>query len=347
MRHNLQGLASTALLGLVLGCGNRGEAGETNTSPGLTTALTTADSDTDSSGTGSDDGDVIFDFGNGGTGMNTGGDNMNDGCKKVDLLFVIDDSGSMADEQINLVNSFPSFINSIQTELADTKGYHVGVITSDPYLYNETGCNTLGSLVTQTGGVDSSNAVCSPYASGYRWMNETDDLTTKFQCAAQVGTGGSGNEQPMEALGWAISDSYNAAGGCNEGFLRDDALLVVVIITDEEDDHEVEACLQNPQTGSAGEPMNWYDAVVGVKSGLETNVVVLSLVGPTGNNACPALDKCVGGIDGAEVATRIVQFTEMFTYGFIGQVCAPDYGPFFQSAVGVIKSACDDFTPPG
>jgi hypothetical protein len=46
------------------------------------------------------------------------------------------------------------------------------------------------------------------------------------------------------------------------------------------------------------------------------------------------------------VGTRLIAFTEMFTYGFIGQVCAPTYDPFFQAAVGSIKSACDDFMPP-
>jgi hypothetical protein len=36
----------------------------------------------------------------------------------------------------------------------------------------------------------------------------------------------------------------------------------------------------------------------------------------------------------------------MFTYGFVGPVCQP-YGPFFEEAIGVIKSACDEFVPPG
>ena len=36
------------------------------------------------------------------------------GCRKVDFLFVIDNSGSMSDEQQNLINSFPSFIQTIQ-----------------------------------------------------------------------------------------------------------------------------------------------------------------------------------------------------------------------------------------
>src|SRR5204862_5903779 len=33
------------------------------------------------------------------------------GCKKIDFLFVIDNSDSMDDEQANLARSFPGFIN--------------------------------------------------------------------------------------------------------------------------------------------------------------------------------------------------------------------------------------------
>lgn len=58
-----------------------------------------------------------------------------------------------------------------------------------------------------------------------------------------------------------------------------------------------------------------------------------------------ALDKCNGGIIGAEIATRVLAFTEMFTYGFVGPICEP-YGPLFLDAIGVIKSACDEFEPP-
>jgi hypothetical protein len=271
---------------------------------------------------------------------------MDDGCKKVDLLFVVDDSGSMADEQVNLAASVPGFIQAIRDQLANTQGYHIGVITTDAYPYNDPACTAEGSLVTQTAGPDSSAAVCTPFTSGFRWMDETEDLDVKFPCAARVGTGGDGNERPAQTLQAALQPALQAVGACNDGFLRPDALLVVVIITDEEDDHEVDGCLQAPQPGSAGEPQQWFDAVVAAKGGVETNVVMLSLLGPAGADACPALDKCSGGITGAEVGTRLIAFTEMFTYGFIGQVCAPNYDAFFQAAVGSIKSACDDFVPP-
>lgn len=269
------------------------------------------------------------------------------GCTKVDLLFVVDSSGSMADEQVVLVNSFPDFVTEMQTQLANTDSYHVGVISSDAYPFNAGGCVSDGALVTQTGGDAASNAVCTPFSSGKRWMDETEpDLTGKFACAGQVGVSGSGDERPMYAMLQAVQPGLNGGGACNDGFIRSDALLVVVVITDEEDDHEVQACNQLPQPGSPGEPLDWYNGLVFVKGGVETNVVVLSLVGPVAQ-PCPMLDKCGGGIDGAEPAARIVQFTEMFTYGSVGQICAPSYKQFFHDAIGVIEGACDNFMPPG
>jgi len=267
------------------------------------------------------------------------------GCQKVDVVFVIDNSGSMLDEQQNLVNSFPDFVSEMQAKLEDTESYHVGVITSDGNAFNTPGCNMHGALVTKTGGTGSSNQTCTPYASGKNYMDETDQLGQKFACAGQVGTMGDGNEQPMFALGQALTPAINGPGACNDGFIRPDALLVVVVITDEEDDHEIAACAQDPQPGSPGEPGDWYNAVVGAKGGVEKNVVVLSLTGPV-QPACPALDKCQGGIDGAEVAARVVTFTQLFTYGSVGQICAPSYKQFFSDAIGTIDSACDNFMPP-
>jgi hypothetical protein len=102
----------------------------------------------------------------------------------------------------------------------------------------------------------------------------------------------------------------------------------------------------DPQPGSSGDPPGWYQGLVSVKGGNESAIVVLSLAGPEGADACPELQKCDGGIDGAELTSRINEFTEMFTYGFVGPVCEP-YGPFFADAISHIKSACDDFTPVG
>ena len=107
------------------------------------------------------------------------------GCRAVDLLFVIDNSGSMEDEQANLISSFPGFINAMRGQLSSELGYNVGITTSDLYAGNSA-CLQEGSLITQTLGVGASNQACDPYASGMRFMTEQDDLASKFGCAAQV-----------------------------------------------------------------------------------------------------------------------------------------------------------------
>src|SRR4051794_39630876 len=51
--------------------------------------------------------------------------------RNVDILFVIDDSPSMADKQANLANNFPNFINVLNTIQGGLPDVHIGVVTSD------------------------------------------------------------------------------------------------------------------------------------------------------------------------------------------------------------------------
>src|SRR5262245_27261598 len=51
--------------------------------------------------------------------------------RNVDLLFVIDNSGSMADKQQNLRDNFPNFINVLNTIQGGLPDVHIGVVTSD------------------------------------------------------------------------------------------------------------------------------------------------------------------------------------------------------------------------
>ena len=65
------------------------------------------------------------------------------GCDAVDFLFVIDNSGSMADEQQQLIDSVPGFVAAIEERLPTGTGtYHIMVTDSDPWVYGgcEDGC---------------------------------------------------------------------------------------------------------------------------------------------------------------------------------------------------------------
>ncbi|MEX1362966.1 MAG: hypothetical protein AB1Z98_07560 [Nannocystaceae bacterium] len=305
----------------------------TTTTPGTTSGTTGGTSGT-SSGDGESGPPVIFDLG----GVPESPKIDQGACGKVDFLFVIDNSGSMSDEQANLVASFPGFITAIQNSLEQVEEYNVGVVTSDAYSPNTAvpGCNQLGGLVVQTGGGNSSSAVCGPYADGNNYITQSDDLTMAFACAAQVGTSGNGFEQPMQALLNAVDPAHPLAmpGGCNEGFIREDALLVLVIITDEADGPGDSEGMTTP-----GTVMDWYDAVVAAKDGIPENVVVVSLVSYAGG-PCPPSSAVFDGVN-------MVDFAMLFgSNGVVGGVCLPDYGPTFADAVSVIDVACDNFMPP-
>jgi hypothetical protein len=318
-------LASCLLL--TLACG---EDGSRRSEPGATFGgvdVSTTGGGADDDGAGDSTGDRLD------LGDDSGGGPMVSGCNKIDFLFVVDNSQSMEDEQANLVTSFPSFIDGIASVLEGVGDFHVGVVTSDTYSPNATACRHLGGLVVQTGGAFSSDAVCGPYAAGYNYMTEQDDLASSFSCAARVGASGQSIERPMEAMEAAVTGQLDGPGECNEGFLRDDALLVLVIITDEWDgpgDPEGQT--------SAGSPESWHQTVIDAKGG-PTQVAAVTLVND--GVTCVPPEPFNSGI-------RQVEFTALFGgNGFLGGVCEPDYGPVFSEAIGVVAEACAGFVPAG
>lgn len=273
--------------------------------------------------------------GAGGTAVGDGGPQE---CAKVDVLFVIDDSASMADQQQSLINSFAGFVAAMRDKLAFADSYHVGVITSDAYSGNETSCRKSGALVTRTAGLNSSQSTCIP-AGGVRYLDGASaTLEQDFACIGKVGTLGADDEKVARSLLDATNPANSALGTCNAGFLREDSLLVVVIITDEDD---VPECpdpndpITCTSTGSGGTPQEWHDTLVGYRSGKDQNIVVLTLLGEQLANTC-----------GAQVASKLIGFTNRFQNGVHGDVCAASYDQFFADALPVIDDACEKFEPP-
>jgi hypothetical protein len=314
---------------LALGCSSASESG--GGSGGLGQGGSAAGTGT-GGGTSGTGGSVDVDAG-------TGGSSTADECTNVDILFMIDNSGSMADQQASLIASFQGFIDGIKNNLALAESYHIGVITSDDYYQNAPGCTSIGNLITQTSGINASNLTCSPFTSGGNFMDATEPmLADKFACAAKVGTTGSDDERPMRAVLDAINPANNAPGTCNAGFSRPDSLLIVVIITDEDDvkdgcDPSTGQCLSY---GSGGDPDTWYNELVSHKAGIAGNIVVLSLIGLTGNNSC-----------GAQPASKLIGFTNNFGQnGYKGDVCSSSYDQFFSETLPLIDTACQNYEPP-
>jgi hypothetical protein len=130
--------------------------------------------------------------------------------KKLDIVWVIDNSGSMADEQADLGNNFDSFITQFINKNVDFK---MGITTTD------TSSNSLkGKMVT---GSDTKLTSAAAAANPNRFM-------TDFKNLVNVGIYGSGWEMGLAATE-GFMEKYAAS------FIRPEAYLAVVILSDEED----------------------------------------------------------------------------------------------------------------
>jgi hypothetical protein len=131
----------------------------------------------------------------------------------VDVLFVIDNSCSMQDDQQSLRDNFPLFMEYF---LGSGLDYHIGVVSTDMDANNQKG-------KLQDGGTP------------YLWIDAaTPNPDQVFGDMALLGTMGSGIEAGIGAAYSAI-EIHSTPGGFNDGFYREDARLDVVIISDEED----------------------------------------------------------------------------------------------------------------
>ncbi|HEX7701766.1 MAG TPA: hypothetical protein VF403_13605 [Kofleriaceae bacterium] len=168
--------------------------------------------------------------------------------RDLDVLFMIDDSPSMADKQTSLLASFPKMMDQLESLEGGLPNVHIGVATSDlgavgtngvvaPQIgaTGEGGCaghgddgrlqyaNATGLTGTFIDDIDD--------GAGGRTRNYTGELRDVFTSIANVGENGCGFEQTLGAMQHAL-DPANVA---NAGFIRPLANLAIVILSDEDD----------------------------------------------------------------------------------------------------------------
>jgi hypothetical protein len=156
----------------------------------------------------------------------------------LDILFVVDNSGSMAEEQDNLADSFESFI----TQFAERDlNFQIGVISTDV----TTGVNGWWQGTQAIGGG------CTPAYQGifnggpgtllskypaYKYLTPAvPDYINKFKNNVRLGICGTGAETGVLAAHSFLSPEKIGEGGYNEGFIRPDAFLAVIFLSDEDE----------------------------------------------------------------------------------------------------------------
>ncbi len=214
---------------------------------------------------------------------------------EVDILWVVDNSCSMAEEQDTLAQGFTSFVSQMETSATD---FHIGVISTS-FDYSDP---DRGKLLHDDG---------EP-----AYLTLEDDYVGQFQKRAVLGVEGSDKEKGLEAADWALSPTMIT--GANSGFMRLDAQLLIVFVSDEEDcsdegalEGEVaEECYR--QRERLVPIPEYVDSFRGLKKN-NGDVQVSAIVG-TEDKTC----------EDAYPGARYIQ-TAAMTGGTVGDICTSDW----------------------
>ena len=232
--------------------------------------------------------------------------------RKVDVLFVNDNSVSMYEDQVKMGEKLNSFIDG----LSDVD-WHIGITTTDlssgPY-------STNGALLEMEDGTRFITELTENkedlFKNTMTRQESQDCLDRKNKNCRGLP---SGEEKPLKA----IIEAINLKDTVNSGFFRDEADLAVVILTDEDEFVPEE----NPELQTT--PQDVIDEIE--QTWNEKRISVYGVVIEDGDQACfeeqqnAIEDQFI--VNYALVVTELVQKTE----GITGSICAADYGESLRS----------------
>lgn len=231
--------------------------------------------------------------------------------RAIDILWVVDNSGSMNSSQTNLVNNFASFINRFKDKGYD---FQMGVTTTDAYLSDYAPFNPQESrLFDGLNGNRSGVYVMTP---------ETTNLTNVFAKNIRTGTGGYGDERAFASMKATLLNPWS----WNQSFRRPNAFLAVIIISDEEDfsqttdapyeDLDFSESYSNPALIPVANYKTWLDSFTGQKVNgpkmYSVNAITIK------DTACR--DELNLGFNGRKVAPRVVELAQL-TGGLSESLC--------------------------
>ncbi len=259
-------------------------------------------------------------------------------CEKMDILFVIDDSGSMGEEQANLATNFPLFVDVLNGFVSSAGlpiDYHLGVTTT-----SVSKNWSIGGLIPDSQEGPDGALIDNECTMPRKWLERDDaDVPGTFSCVAQA-VGGANEEMPLEAIRLAVRD--RVMDGQNAGFFRDDALLAVVVLTDEND------CSRMDNNFTVG----LTDDVCDDLAPVDTYISALDQVkGDRGRWATAFIaglgpGDCSSDFGNADEATRLLSFAASAGDNAVtSSICDGDLASALGDALSTFEEACRSFPP--
>lgn len=226
--------------------------------------------------------------------------------KQIDVLWVIDNSGSMKTSQDNLAANFQSFIARFNQYNYD---FHMAVTTTEAWEKQFNSASTKARI--KDGAVIQKTPTWIESHSGVFVMDKnTPDLSTVFSINAKQGTLGNGDERAFSSFKETLLDSANSS------FRRSEAFLAVIIVSDEEDFSSSKLTFNesysNPDLHTVQSYADFLDGFVGSK-----NYSVSVITVP--DEAC----KTQLSTDGfaRKISARLPQLADL-TSGVKGSLCS-------------------------
>lgn len=265
------------------------------------------------------------------------------GCTKIDMLFVLDGSGSMIEERQALaqVDAFTSIVQTLAMLGDGNIDYRIAVTTDNDDGYLTPGCwKEPDPWVSSVG-------------------HTPQEVAQAFSCA--VSAFGNNNFEASVGCEHVLTSAVDLLDGDPSGFVREDALLVLVLVTDVDDYGAYDQQGGNDcGIGCATKPMPvdslTQRLIANVKQGEADGVAAIVIAGDpgvaAGQNFCGQPGSCgCGGLDCAVFhADRLYQFVAMLGQnGHAADLCVganavPD--AVETALTENIDLACEQFEPP-
>lgn len=210
----------------------------------------------------------------------------------VDVLWVVDNSGSLINERQLLAAQFDRFLGVL---LAADVDFHVGVTSTDLGLTGDR-----GQLRGRPRYIDRSTP--DPLGVFRRAVTFPDDDTVSL-------------EEGLGAMAAALGPDLTS--GTNAGFVRDEAALAVIVVSDEDD-------------GSLGPTAHFTRFLRSLKGpGRDANISLSAVVGPEPDGCVPPGEELIFGAE-ARAGERYIEVAQD-TGGLIESICAADFAPFVEA----------------
>ncbi len=259
---------------------------------------------------------------------------------KIDVLFIVDNSGSMADNQANLASSFSNFIDKFT---AQNLNFHIGVISTDAYSVHSYWTNHPGVYAAFQQSVAGpfslqSGDLLSKIGNDIYLTKDSVNPTLQFTQNASIGTTGSGAETGLLSATNFFDSTLQS--GWNNGFLRPEAYLSMIVVSDEDESlsDTNSSYVKTDDTAKATRVNNFLAAARGVKTTANQSRIRFDAVVSRSRAECPSMPANPSGLAKNEpVGTTYMEVASTLK-GITSNICTDFSGDIAQIGADLVAA---------